>query len=106
MVDASRIPVIVGVGDLRWNPADGHREPLDLIHDATVGALNDSGHAELGTQIDSVFAIKTVSWSYDDLPGPACLTIRRDPHGHLYLADRWPLARGTPRSDRRGHRSR
>ena len=45
MVDASRIPVIVGVGDLRWNPADGHREPLDLIHDATVGALNDSGHA-------------------------------------------------------------
>ena len=69
MVDASRIPVIVGVGDLRWNPADGHREPLDLIHDATVAALNDSGHAELGTQIDSVFAIKTVSWSYDDLPG-------------------------------------
>ncbi|GAA3196599.1 hypothetical protein GCM10020255_098970 [Rhodococcus baikonurensis] len=69
MVDASRIPVIVGVGDLRWNPTDGHREPLDLIHDATVAALNDSGHAELGTQIDSVFAIKTVSWSYDDLPG-------------------------------------
>ncbi len=69
MVDASRIPVIVGVGDLRRNPADGHREPLDLIHDATVAALNDSGHAELGTQIDSVFAIKTVSWSYDDLPG-------------------------------------
>ena len=69
MVDASRIPVIVGVGDLRWNPADGHREPLDLIHDATVAAFSDSGQPSLGEHVDSVYAIKTVSWSYDDLPG-------------------------------------
>jgi acetyl-CoA C-acetyltransferase len=68
MVDASRIPVIVGVSDLRWSPDDGHLEPLDLIHSATVAALADSGEPSLGKHVDTIYAIKTVSWSYDNLP--------------------------------------
>ncbi|MFD9663828.1 acetyl-CoA acetyltransferase [Rhodococcus sp. NPDC059968] len=71
-MDPTRIPVIVGVGDIRsgraGNPA-APREPLDLITEAARVALADSGSATLGSRIDAIHAVKTVSWSYDDLPG-------------------------------------
>ncbi|MFV9427600.1 acetyl-CoA acetyltransferase [Rhodococcus pyridinivorans] len=71
MTDPTRVPVVIGVGDLRSGragaPADP-REPLDLIHEATLAAIADSG-ADLATRIDTIHAIKTASWNYDDLPG-------------------------------------
>ncbi|UZG57675.1 acetyl-CoA acetyltransferase [Rhodococcus opacus] len=71
-MDPARIPVIVGVGDIRsvraGDPA-APREPLDLITAAARAALADSGPATLGSRIDAIHAVKTVSWSYDDLPG-------------------------------------
>ncbi len=71
MPHPSAIPVIVGVGDLRHgragNPRDP-REPLELIADAVTAALTDCGSASLGAAIDTVYAIKTSSWNYADLP--------------------------------------
>ncbi|QDQ91246.1 acetyl-CoA acetyltransferase [Rhodococcus sp. WB9] len=71
-MDPARIPVIVGVDDIRSGRAGdpaAPREPLDLITDAARAALADSGSATLGSRIDAIHAVKTVSWSYDDLPG-------------------------------------
>ncbi|ATQ31197.1 acetyl-CoA acetyltransferase [Rhodococcus ruber] len=72
MSDPARIPVVVGVGDLRSGrvgaPADP-REPLDLIYDAAVAALADTGVDGLGSRIDTVYAVRTASWAYEDLPG-------------------------------------
>ncbi|OOL30677.1 hypothetical protein GQ85_18465, partial [Rhodococcus rhodochrous] len=71
MTDPARVPVVVGVGDLRSGRAGapaGPREPLDLIHEAAVAALADSGADGLAQRIDSVYAVKTASWAYDDLP--------------------------------------
>ncbi len=74
MTDPTRVPVVIGVGDLRsgraGSPADP-REPLDLIHEATAAALTDTGapRDDLVARIDTIRAVKTASWSYDDLPG-------------------------------------
>ena len=71
MPHPSAIPVIVGVGDLRHGRAglpEDPREPLDLITDAVAAALNDSGSPRLGGAVDTIYAIKTSSWDYDDLP--------------------------------------
>lgn len=71
MSDPTRVPVVIGVGDLRSGragaPADP-REPLDLIHEATLAAISDAG-ADLASRIDTIRAVKTASWNYDDLPG-------------------------------------
>lgn len=71
MSDPTRVPVVIGVGDLRSGragaPADP-REPLDLIHEATLAAISDAG-VDLTSRIDTVRAVKTASWNYDDLPG-------------------------------------
>ena len=75
MADPTRVPVVIGVGDLRsgraGSPADP-REPLDLIHEATTAALADTGVADsaaLAARVDTIRAVKTASWAYDDLPG-------------------------------------
>ncbi|MDV2476514.1 acetyl-CoA acetyltransferase [Rhodococcus zopfii] len=75
MADPTRIPVVIGVGDLRSGRAGAPaapREPLDLIHEATTAALADTGVADpaaLAARVDTVRAVKTASWAYDDLPG-------------------------------------
>ncbi|WP_213576884.1 acetyl-CoA acetyltransferase [Rhodococcus sp. USK13] len=98
MLDPARIPVIVGVGDVRSGrsgvPA-GPREPLDLISEAAQSAIADCGVAALRSRIDAIHAVKTVSWSYDDLPGllaarlkvPAPITASTSPIG-----GHWPAA--------------
>ena len=71
MTDPTTVPVIIGVADIRsgrgGEPAPP-REPLDLIVDATTAALTDSGVADIGPRVDTIYAVKTASWSYDDLP--------------------------------------
>lgn len=72
MTDPRTVPVIVGIGDVRsgkfGSPAEP-REPLELIADATAAALADSGVAGIGSRVDTIYAVKTASWSYDDMPG-------------------------------------
>ncbi|KLL96130.1 acetyl-CoA acetyltransferase, partial [Rhodococcus sp. IITR03] len=96
MTDPTRVPVVIGVGDLRSGragaPADP-REPLDLIHEATLAAIADSG-ADLATRIDTIHAIKTASWNYDDLPGLLAERLARGARTHVDHADRRPLAGG------------
>ncbi|MGU3437676.1 acetyl-CoA acetyltransferase [Actinomycetes bacterium M1A6_2h] len=71
MTDPRSVPVVVGVGDLRHGRT-GHPEapiePLALIADAARNALADSGSATLGEAVDTIYAIRTTSWNYDDLP--------------------------------------
>ncbi|GAA1455735.1 acetyl-CoA acetyltransferase [Williamsia maris] len=72
MADPSTVPVIIGVSDLRSGGAGvtaEPREPAALITEATDGAIADTGVADLGPRIDTIYAVKTASWSYDDLPG-------------------------------------
>ena len=87
MTDPTRVPVVIGVGDLRSGragaPADP-REPLDLIHEATLAAIADTG-ADLATRIDTIHAIKTASWDYDDLPGLLAERLGHSPDDRLVI---------------------
>ncbi|MBJ7288173.1 acetyl-CoA acetyltransferase [Williamsia sp.] len=72
MVDPSTVPVVIGVSDLRSGGAGGvvePREPAALIAEATDAAIADTGVADLGARVDTIYAVKTASWSYDDMPG-------------------------------------
>ena len=72
MPDPRTVPVVIGVADLAWGRAGAPaapREPLELVVDATVAALADTGVTGLGSRVDAVHAVRTASWSYDDLPG-------------------------------------
>ena len=70
MPDESRIPVIVGVGEVKDQPADraAGQEPASLIEAALRHAEADAGAALLG-RLDSLDVVNVVSWRYDDLPG-------------------------------------
>lgn len=96
--EPARTPVVIGVGDLRSGragaPADP-REPLDLIVEATRAALADTGLAdELVSRIDTVRAVKTASWSYDDLPGLLAERISATPEhtSTTPIGGHWPAA--------------
>lgn len=76
-MDARPVPVIVGVGEMLGNrerDPDAAREPLDLIVDAARAAADDAasdeatGHGSVAllAAVDSVYAIRTTSWSYDE----------------------------------------
>ena len=71
-IDPRRLPVIVGVGQLRNNRArriDEAREPLELIAAAANRAVDDAGRAGgLIDAIDGVDVVRSLSWMYDDLP--------------------------------------
>lgn len=100
MADPTRIAVLIGVGDLRsgraGSPAEP-REPLDLIHDATTAALADTGIVDtsaLAARIDTIRAVRTASWAYDDLPGLLAARLGATP-GHTSttpIGGHWPAA--------------
>lgn len=65
-MDASRLPVIVGTGQLRANrerTVEGAREPLALILDA----LRSAASAGLLAAADAVYGVRMASWTYDSL---------------------------------------
>src|SRR5256885_768352 len=73
MNNDSRIPVIVGVGEMTdkpANPADG-LEPLALMAEALKRAEQDAG-AKLVAQIDSIDLVNLVSWRYEDPARQLC----------------------------------
>jgi acetyl-CoA C-acetyltransferase len=65
-----RIPVIVGVAQLRDNrerSLDSARSPLDLLTDVIGRAATDSGTATLAAQADTIGIVNVLGWSYDGL---------------------------------------
>lgn len=82
MPDESRTPVLVGVGQLRANrerTVDAAREPLDLVVQALGLAGQDAGAPGLLQAADTVFAIRTASWAYDDLAASVAASVGAAP---------------------------
>ncbi len=73
MTADGRLPVIVGVGQLRSNrdkTLDGAREPADLIADAVRRAAADSGAADaVLARTQRLDLVRVICWDYEDLPG-------------------------------------
>ncbi|MDI6629027.1 MAG: acetyl-CoA acetyltransferase [Rhodococcus sp. (in: high G+C Gram-positive bacteria)] len=70
-INAERVPVIVGVGDLKFTgdgTAQSAIEPLDLVLRAVNAAIEDTGAPGLSAQLDAIHAVRTTSWNYADLP--------------------------------------
>ncbi len=72
-MDPARIPVIVGMGEIKDRPADpaDGLEPMALMAEALRRAEDDSG-ARLLARLESLSVINEVSWPYADLPGAIC----------------------------------
>ncbi len=68
--DPDRLPVIVGVGEVKDRPADpaDGLEPAALAELALRRAEQDAGAALL-RRLDGLDVVGVVSWPYDDLPG-------------------------------------
>jgi acetyl-CoA C-acetyltransferase len=68
-----RLPVIIGVGQLRHNrekTVEGAREPADLIADAVRLAAADSGAGDaVLARAQLMDLVRVISWDYEDLPG-------------------------------------
>ncbi len=65
MQDLRRVPVLVGVGQLRSNrdrTIDGAREPAALMLDALARAARDAGIPRLLADADSIDVVNVVSW--------------------------------------------
>ena len=85
MSNDSRIPVIVGVGEITdkpANPADG-LEPLALMAEALKRAEQDAG-AKLVAQIDSIDLVNLVSWRYEDPARQLCERLGIAPKRAVY----------------------
>ncbi len=89
MQDPQRIPVLVGIGQLRSNrerTVAGAREPAELMLDALQLAAADAGAPQLLAEADSIDAVNVVSWSYDDLPGLLATRLGAQPRHQYYSA--------------------
>lgn len=60
-------PVIIGVADIK-NRTDNAKEPAQLMLEAIQGAVHDTGSPAVTSSIDSIAAVRTWTWPYDNLP--------------------------------------
>ncbi|MDQ2797563.1 MAG: acetyl-CoA acetyltransferase, partial [Actinomycetota bacterium] len=95
MQEPQRIPVLVGVGQLRSNrerTVAGAREPAELMLEALQLAAADAGSSRLLSDADSIDAVNAVSWSYDDLPGLLAARLGARPRHQFYsrVGGQWP----------------
>lgn len=83
--DPSRIPVLVGIGEVKDRPADPAEglEPMALMAEALRRAEADAGAALL-RRLDALDVINEVSWPYADLPGLLCATLGIAPRHRTY----------------------
>ena len=75
-MNADRIPVIVGIGEVKDRPADPAlgMEPMALMAEALRRAEADAG-AALVSRIDAIDVVNSVCWPYADLPASLCETL-------------------------------
>ncbi len=73
MIPASRIPVLVGIGEVKDRPADPAQgqEPAALMAAALRRAEDDAG-ARLLARLDALDVVNSVSWPYADLVSALC----------------------------------
>ncbi|MCB4825395.1 acetyl-CoA acetyltransferase [Roseicella aerolata] len=69
-MEADRIPVIIGAGEVTERPADPlqAQEPAALMAEALRRAAVDAGAPDLLPALDSLDIVNSVSWPYGDLP--------------------------------------
>jgi acetyl-CoA C-acetyltransferase len=69
-MEADRIPVIIGAGEITERPADPReaQEPAALMAEALRRAAADAGAPDLLPALDSLDIVNSVSWPYGDLP--------------------------------------
>lgn len=69
-LDPTRIPVLVGAGEVTEKDDDRLREPADLAADAVERALADTGApGAVRERVDRLEVVNVTAWPYDDLPG-------------------------------------
>ncbi|HBK07856.1 MAG TPA: acetyl-CoA acetyltransferase [Acetobacteraceae bacterium] len=75
-MNPDRIPVIVGIGEVKDRPADPAQgmEPMALMAEAIRRAEADAGASLVG-RIDAIDVVNSVSWPYADLPGSLCAAL-------------------------------
>lgn len=93
MPPSGRLPVIVGVGDIKNTSRDSRCavEPLTLIVDAIRKAALDTGLSEssshkLVQDLDCINVVQTWTWPYADLPGLVAAKIGAQPR-HKYYSE-------------------
>jgi acetyl-CoA C-acetyltransferase len=71
--DPARIPVIIGIGEVKDRPADPAQglEPMALMAEALRRAEADAGSSLL-PRLDALAVVNEVSWPYVDLVGLLC----------------------------------
>lgn len=81
----SRVPVIVGVGEIKDRPSDPAQgmEPMALMAEALRRAEADADASLLG-RLDALDVVNEVSWPYVDLPGLLCETLGVAPRHRGY----------------------
>ncbi len=81
----SRIPVIIGIGEIKDRPADPAQglEPLALMAEALRRAEADAG-ASLLPRLDALDVVHEVSWPYVDLPDMLCEVLGAGPRHRHY----------------------
>ncbi len=85
MPSPDRIPVIVGIGELKDRPSEPAQglEPMALMAEAIRRADADAGGGLLA-KIDSIDVINSVSWPYADLLGALCARLEIAPRHRNY----------------------
>lgn len=98
--DAGRLPVLVGVGQVRANrdrTVAGAREPIRLMLDALDAAASGSGATagcRLLREADGIDVVNVASWRYADLPGKLADRLGADPahRSEAPLGGQYPVA--------------
>lgn len=64
----SYLPVLVGVGQVTNRPRSPSRlrTPMDLMEEAVEEAVRDAGADRLASEIDTVYVVNIISWTYSD----------------------------------------
>ena len=85
MLQADRIPVIVGIGEITDRPADLAQglEPIALMEQALRRAQDDAGAALL-VRIDALDIVNQVTWPYADMPAQLAGRIGAAPRHAFY----------------------
>ena len=85
-MDADRIPVIIGAGEVTERPADvlQAHEPAALMAEALRRAAADAGAPDLLAALDSLDIVNSVSWPYGDLPAALVRFLGQQPKRLVY----------------------